>query len=333
MRVLKILALLGLLFSLAACSFAGASGDPGGQSPSPIPRTIMTGAAPQTASETERSFTTRSPAAGLPATEPPRAASIPSTPEPAPTLAVGAWMSLPVIPDEVSPQALEIYRHGLELGNNPRAFSKIGDCGSTPAWFLGDFDRGPQFYRLGEHQDLAPAIAYYTGSFGRTSLAAREGFNASSVFASLWANRSQCSPDETPLACEYRVNRPSLAFIMLGTNDVWHKEDFEPQMRKIIEFSIEKGVIPVLTTKADNTEKDGSLNATIASLSVEYGLPLWNYWLAVQDLPGQGLQEDRAHLTWAPNRFDDPQAMQKAWPVRNLTALQILDLLRRSLEN
>lgn len=262
--------------------------------------------------------------------------AVPVTPmeEPtiAPTLAPDAWRRLPVIPASLDPRVNAIYQRGLELGNNPQAFSKVGDCGATPAWFLGDFDRGPRFYRLGDYSTLQPTIEYYSGSFNRTSLAGKEGFTAASVFAQLWADRSQCQAGETPIACEYRVHRPGLAFIMLGTNDVWHKDSFEPQMRKIIEFSIENGVIPILSTKADDREGDGSLNATLAQLSVEYGIPLWNYWSAVQGLPNRGLQEDEAHITWAPNRFDDPQAMQRGWPVRNLTALQMLDLLRRSLD-
>ena len=45
---------------------------------------------------------------------------------------------------------------------------------------------------------------------------------------------------------------------MLGANDVWRPQEFEPQMRKIVEFSIENGVIPILATKADNQEGDGS---------------------------------------------------------------------------
>jgi hypothetical protein len=248
------------------------------------------------------------------------------TEQPRPTLAPGEWKQLPVIP-EISDTALQIYQHGLELGNNPGAFSKIGDCGSTPAWFLGDFDRGPEFYRLGSYQDLEPVIQEFQGSYGRTSLAARSGFNASSVFAPLWSDRKFCDSNEAPLACEYRNQRPSIAFIMLGTNDVWHPDEFEPQMRKIIEFSIANGVIPVLSTKADNSEGDDSINATIARLAVEYDIPLWNYWAVAQDLPDQGLQEDQAHLTWARNFFDDPDAMQKAWPQRNLTALQILQAI------
>jgi hypothetical protein len=224
---------------------------------------------------------------------------------------------------------MEIYQQGLALGNNPGAFSKVGDCGSTPAWFLGDFDRGPRYYQLGDYQSLEEVIQAFQGSFGRTSLAARAGFNASSVFTTLWADRSQCESNETPLDCEYRLQRPILAFIMLGSNDVWHKDSFEPQMRKIIESSIEHGVIPVLSTKADNDEGDGSLNATIARLAQEYQVPLLNYWLAVQPLPDHGLQEDGVHITWAPNRFDDSQVMQHGWPVRNLTALQILDAVWR----
>jgi hypothetical protein len=250
------------------------------------------------------------------------------TPTSLPTLGPDEWQELPIIP-EIRETTRNIYLRGLELGNNPQAFSKIGDCGSTPAWFLGDFDRGLKYYRLGEFQYLQAVIDAFHGSYGRTSLAAKSGFNASSVFTTLWSDRSVCAADESPIACEYRVNRPIAAFITLGSNDVFHQESFEPQMRKIIEFSIEQGVIPILATKADNAEKNGSINATIASLAREYGLPLWNYWRAVQSLPNHGLQEDGVHLTWGPNRFDDPQVMTTAWTVRNLTALQTLDAVWR----
>jgi len=235
---------------------------------------------------------------------------------------------MPILPD-LEDRLKEIYRHGVEMGNNPHAFSKIGDCGSTPAWFLGDFDRGEKFYRLGDHQYLTEVIGEFQGSFDRTSLAAKSGFNASSIFVPLWTDKTQCLADEGPLACEYRVHRPAFAFIMLGSNDVWHPDEFEPQMRKLIELSIDQGVIPILSTKADNIEGDGSINETIAHLSIEYGIPLWNYWLAVQPLPEQGLQDDMVHITWGPNRFDDPQVMKAGWPVRNLTALQALDKVWR----
>jgi hypothetical protein len=242
----------------------------------------------------------------------------------APTLGPEEWKDLPIVPT-ISETALRIYQRGLQLGEDAHAFSKVGDCGSTPSWFLGDFDRGPRYYNLGTYTDLEAVIQQYQGSFGRTSLAARSGFNASSVFAPIWADRTQCAAEETPLACEYRIHRPSVSLITLGTNDVWHQDTFESQMRAIIEFSIQQGILPVLATKADNSEGDSSINATIARLAQEYDIPLWNYWRAVQPLPDHGLQPDGAHLTWGPNRFNDPKAMESGWAVRNLTALQVLN--------
>jgi hypothetical protein len=45
----------------------------------------------------------------------------------------------------------------------------------------------------------------------------------------------------------------------------------------------------------------------------------------VQPLPNRGLQDDGVHLTFAINQFGDPLVMRNAWPVGNLTALQVLD--------
>jgi len=245
-----------------------------------------------------------------------------STSEPTP--GPDAWRLQPVIPI-ISDSVVQIYQRGLQLGNNPRAFSKIGDCGTTPTWFLGDFDRGPEYYQLGEYHELASVIEEFKGSFDRTSLAARSGFNTSAIFSPLWSNLDYCQPDEAPLACEYRVHKPIIAFVMLGANDIWQPEAFEIQMRKLIEYSMQNGVIPILSTKADNQEKDHSINATIVRLALEYELPLVNFWRAVDPLPNHGLQSDYVHMTYGNNYFDDPNSMEQAWPVRNLTALQILD--------
>lgn len=255
-------------------------------------------------------------------TAPPTAVSEPT----ATPLAPEQWQTWPIIP-ALSENVRAIYERGLALGNNPRAFSKVGDCSGTPNWFLGDFDRGPRFYALGEHENLSPVLGVFAGSFERASLAAHPGFSAGSLFDTLWVNPQQCNKGEGPLACEYRQHRPSVAFIMLGTNDAYHQETFESSMRQIIEYSLERGVIPVLTTKADNLEGDNSLNPVIARLAAEYDVPLWNYWRVAQTLPNFGLQEDGAHLTWGPNRFDDPATMQRGWPNRNLTALQMLEAI------
>lgn len=244
-------------------------------------------------------------------------------PSPIPTLDPENWMEWPVVP-LLSDRVKEIYQAGKAFGNQPSAFSKVGDCGSTPSWFLGDFDRGARFYNLGDYAYLQTVIDYYQGSFGRTSLAALAGYNTSSVLTPLWSNKEFCAIDESPLACEYRLHRPIIALITLGANDVYHLESFEPQLRKIIEYSIQQGVIPVLATKPDNVEKDHRINQITAHLAAEYQIPLWNYWRAVQPLPNHGLQEDGVHITFAGNDFSNPLNLQAGWPVRNLTALQVL---------
>ena len=252
----------------------------------------------------------------------PTQTSIPSLP----TLAAGEWKTLPVVPDGIPPRSLEIYEKGIALGNNPQAFSKVGDCESSAEWFLGDFDKGPQKYSLGENTDLSEVIATFQGSFNRRSLAAERSFTTASVLSPIWANPDLCQSGESPLDCEYRIQKPAYALIMLGTNEALSPiGTFEANMRRILDGTIEKGIVPILTTKADNLEGNGAVNEVVARLAREYQVPLWNFWAAVQPLPNGGLQDDGAHLTYAGNRFDDPIAMQSAWPVRNLTALQALE--------
>ena len=248
------------------------------------------------------------------------------------TLSPNAWKNAPVIPDTLSDRAKEIYASGLELGRDPRVFSKVGDCGGTPSWFLGPFDIGPSDYRLGEYQYLDEVIAYFQGSYGRASLAVRDGFNAASILSPIRADREFCEGGENPLACEFRLNNPSIALIMLGTNDVYHVDEFEGRLRQIIEYTIDQGILPVLASKPDNIEGDHGINQILYSLALEYELPYWNLWREFQDLPDKGLQEDAAHITFAPNFFDNEIAMQAGWPHRNLTALQVLDFLWRELQ-
>lgn len=235
-----------------------------------------------------------------------------------------AWQTLPVIP-ELSPNAVAILRAGLARGNDPRAFSKIGDCESRTTWFLDHYDLGQKYYSLGPYEEeLAPVVEYYAGSFNRLSQAAKPGFTAASLLSTLWSDRQACEKGESPLACEYRLQNPAVAFVLLGTNDAVNPDTFEGHMRKILDVTLAEGVLPILGTKADNIEGDHQINQTIARLAYEYDVPLWNYWLAVQDLPGHGLQPDGSHLTFAAPFFDESQAMRNAWPVRNLNALQIL---------
>jgi hypothetical protein len=241
------------------------------------------------------------------------------------------WETAPVIPAELSQEAREIYALGQQMGRDPNVFSKVGDCGGMPSWFLGPFDSESDEYRLGAYQYLQDVIDHFRGSYGRASLAVRDGFNAAAILSPIRADHEVCNEGEDPLACEYRINNPSISLIMLGTNDVYHVDQFESRLRQIIDYTIDQGILPVLASKPDNLEGDQSINQIIYSLAVEYQIPYWNVWRELQDLPDKGLQEDMAHVTFAPNYFDNKVNMQSGWPHRNLTALQVLDFLWREL--
>ena len=241
------------------------------------------------------------------------------------------WKNWPVVP-KLSPEMLAVYVKGQKLGRDAHVVSVVGDCESSSDWFLKDFSKGQRFYNLGSYTNLQSTIDYFNPSLGYKSYAAIRGATAVTVLTALWADHQSCEKNETPLGCEYRFHNPSFAFIALGTNDVHKRDQFEPKMRTIIEYTLKQGVVPILVTKADNVEGDESINLTIAELALEYHLPVWNFWAAVQSLPDAGLQADGAHLTFAPNYFNDPENLQHAWPLRNLTALQVLESMRLSVQ-
>jgi len=233
------------------------------------------------------------------------------------------WMEWPIVPT-VSARAREIYQQGLLMGNNSAAFSKIGDCQSVPASFFGIYERPGEYSFSPDNSSLQEAIEHYNGSFGREGEAVRGGFNAATVLSPLWANTEVCLPGETPVECENRVQNPSIAFISL---EVWFSgrtpDIYEKYMRRVIEYNISQGVLPILATKADNVEGDHSINYTIAKLAYEYDLPLWNFWLAVQPLPNHGLDptdEIGFHLNL------------DGWNMRSFSALKVLDTVMRAVD-
>jgi len=252
---------------------------------------------------------------------------------PRPTLEPDEWKTLPIIPT-VSDAMREVYQRGLEMGNDPKAFSKVGDCQTNTGFYLVDFD-SPGSYSLGEYAYLQDTIDYYQGSFSRTSLAMRDGYNVAAILTPLRADPKKCEKGETPVACEYRLYRPSIAIISLETNfNNRPADDYGKYMRQIIEYTLDQGIVPILATKGDNIEGDNSINAEIAEIAVEYDIPLWNLWAALQPLPNQGHDtelNDGFHLSFSRNFFDKPKNMLSGWPWRNLTALQALDAVHKGL--
>ncbi len=311
----KLFFILLMTSLLAACSTGGGT---------PTESFTVTDAPLQTSSEVAPTLPASAASPANPA----------STAAPKPPLEKDAFMAMPVIPTGVSDAMREVYLRGIENGNDPTRFAIIGDCQNVSSYFLSAFDN-PNDYSLGsEYAHLQPTIDYYQGSFSRISLAVKGGFNAAAVISPLRADPKSCNAGESPLDCELRTWKPSIVFVSMET---WwsHKpaEEYDKYMRKVLDRIIEFGAVPIIATKADNLEGDHAINNAIAQLAYEYEIPMWNFWAAVQPLPDQGLSDDRFHLTFARNFFDDPKRMENAWPWRNLTALQSLDAVHNALED
>jgi len=255
------------------------------------------------------------------------------TDAPRPSPAPDDWKAYPTVPSFAG-RVETIFKRGISLGRDPNVFSKVGDCQNITTFFLADFE-DPAKFRLGPYQDLQATIDWFKGSLGRKSLAVKGGMNVAAVINPLRADPDACPASESPLACELRLNNPSLAIISF--EEAWdgNVDKYETYLRQVIEYSLDQGVVPVVATKADNLEGGDRINALIAQLAWEYDIPLWNFWGAVQPLRYHGLSKDGFHLTQATGDlnffFDLAPSKWSGWMARNLTALQVLDGARREL--
>jgi hypothetical protein len=115
--------------------------------------------------------------------------------------------------------------------------------------------------------------------------------------------------------------------IRLGTNEAGNPDQFETNLRQIIEFSIENGVIPVLGTKADLIEGSDQNNDIVRALAEEYGVPLWDFGRVADTLPARGLLADGFHMSYVPPDYTTSAALQTGHSVQNLMALMALNLV------
>jgi hypothetical protein len=216
----------------------------------------------------------------------------------------------------ITSHAREIYLSGQAKGNLPGVFSKVGDSITVAPYFFHQF---VDVYNLADYAYLGPVMKFFYGPNGRggnpfsaNSLAAGNGWSTVSVLNPPQADASVCRAGETPLQCEYRVARPSVALIMLGTNDSGGLplDQFQANLNRIVEISISMGVIPVLSTippmkyEAGRDARIGDYNNIIVATARTYDVPLWNYWRVMMDLPNAGLGFDGVHPSAAPDGFN-----------------------------
>ena len=236
-------------------------------------------------------------------------------------------MTRPVLPawiPVITPHMRQVYQQSSKYGLSPYAFATIGDCNSEAFVYLerlagGLFDLTPYGYLI------ATKDRFYNAML-RNSVAVEGSFGAASMFEPLWSDPKQCNKDEGPFACELRLTRASIVFIALGTGDHLAWRSFEGNYRKLIEYSLKRGVLPVLVTKADTLESQESdasayyIDSVIRRLGQEYDVPVLDLQLATKDLPNHGLREEGGH---------DFHQSALAMDVHILTTLQTLDVIWR----
>ncbi|MCL5429040.1 MAG: hypothetical protein M1347_04450 [Chloroflexi bacterium] len=258
---------------------------------------------------TQQLTATKSPVSGSTATPTPATSRTPAA-------ATADWKSWPVLPT-VSAEMQDVYRLGLEKGNDPHAFSVLGDCQSLPEAFLGPYDSDPSTVAaLPDY--LQETVDNFSGSFDRYSPTVKDGTTAGALLWGEWNDNKekQCQPGETPLDCELRVHRPSIVIIHIGTH--WETRNYR-YLTIIVEKIIEHGAVPVLATKADNRELDERVNQDIADLAQEFDLPIWNFWATMQHMPNDGIY---LNSTW--------ELTDEAKEIHRLSALEALDAVWRA---
>ncbi len=248
----------------------------------------------------------------------------------------------PLVPD-IPDQIVAIYQEGLRRGNNPRVFSKVGDCMTATDDFLVPI--GKADYDLGSYTALKKVIDYFAGvpargtgadfdSFTNPSLAATSGFNAPSVLDATWSDPKWCNADESPLTCEYRISKPGFALIMFGTNDIKSitADQYDLYLRRVIVQTINTGVVPILSTFPTQPGMDDKAvlyNEVTAKIAADYHIPLINLWLALDPLPHHGVDPvNTTHMTKPDDghtAFFSDSDLQAGYNVRNLLTLQALD--------
>lgn len=351
----------GLLLLLIAAVLIGCASDPEGETPadSATPTTEFTPPPPTEApAQPEPSETpalppptpTPEPTAteDLPTSEASAATQEPATaeasptgePQPSPQIQATVVSTRPttvngipietivVMDQETRENVREIFAQGQRLDRDPNAFSKLGDSLIANPYFLTGFDKGP--YDLGDFNYLQPVIDHYAGSYERYGVAIKAGLHSWGVFDPIWADKDWCLANESIIECEFRLNNPSVLLILLGSNDAGSPGGFNFNIRKIIEFSIENGVVPVLATKADRFEgPENTNNMMIREIAADFKIPLWEFDILAETLPGRGLQDDGIHLTFFTEYdYTMPEALQRGHGAHNLTALMVLDAIR-----
>ena len=263
-------------------------------------------------------------------------AAIPVNENPEPAVVVNSSPDNAPLSEEHLSRAREIYLLGKQMGNRRNVFSLVGDNLTLTEYFMRGYSGE---YHLRGYDYLLPTVQYFNIDTGNGMNYARDPVSAGADWLSYNAmdtskSGNRCDFGETPLDCEYRLVRPAVALIMIGTNDVpWRPvNDYLNDLRRILDTTISHGVVPVLSTipvRRGSEDNVTAYNQTIRNLAVEYEIPLWDLNSDLAPLQDAGLSGDGVNLSVPPGStpatvdFTD-ENLKYGTTMRNLRAMQML---------
>ena len=221
-------------------------------------------------------------------------------------------------------------------------FMKVGASGTVSTNLLYCFSgRGQYIVDLDGRDELWTTIEYFrqgdadgTTPFDRETLAARVGHSAS------WAIGGNPSPLEQEIAA---IN-PRFALVNYGTNDMGMGTTYRSalfpyyeNMSVLLDQVTEQGIIPIvagLNPRGDSASAAlwvPTYNTVTRGMAQARQVPYINQYLAVKDLPDQGLVSDGLHGnvyrqdSRGQGCIFTSEALQFNYNVRNLLSIQVLD--------
>jgi len=250
---------------------------------------------------------------------------------------------VPRIDEALKASMRAVYLRGLAAGNRPAVFVKVGDSITHSDSYLADYGptSGMTRWNFGAYTAFQPTMAYFNAtlvddrhsSFDRESLAADSG----------WTSTRALVGDGALLRQELSALRPSVALVMLGSGDVDVNEVsvFRANLTRVVQIILGANVIPVLSTIPRRTNSATTIMmwpffvTAIREVAAAQGVPLQDFWTAMEPLPVNGLSEDGEHPSvyrapgGSPESTDfTPAALAYGYNVRNLQTLATLARVR-----
>jgi hypothetical protein len=239
-------------------------------------------------------------------------------------------------------QLNSIFMRGVKAGNHPNGFAKVGDSITAAAPFskpmAGIVDYGAYGY-------LQPTVAYFnaSGSWSAESAAARGGYTSTQLLMPELAPTG-CD-GVSSLECEYNRIHPSYAVILIGTNDAVTLRQIpiaesRVSIGRIIEITLDRGIIPILTTIPPNNRPQYSpnvvpFNEMLSDLATIYRIPLLDYYSAMLLLPNRGMSPDKLHPSTADRALWAALDLshEYGYNLRNLLTVNALRRVREAVDH